>query len=401
MDKKLLEKINAAMDKALEDFQSNPGFIFENELERLKYQYSVPKELKNWKKKQKCIVVGCDKKSIEKSHTIQKSGSIKELAENGHILTPNFNDKTGEMEMLSVGVNEASTFPGYCLEHENLFSEFENQKDYKTEEHMGLQLYRTVCREIVINEYQKKSLEDIQKRYIVFRDKMMNDAFIANLDEETLNTPTLELKDFKIKGSDGRLKSAKKQVKLIDNNLKEFLYPYRDAILNDLKKKKFQKIAYVAITYNQQIPVSLAGEGNFYYKKNINIIMNILPRTDNTYIFFSTLKKHTKELKLFMRQFESPLLMMNAIESCMIHGSDHWFIKPSIWNRINEESQQKILDSINDDKYNIANKFKMTIFNDLKQTYFDLADKEVTIPDDVAELIRAEKEKSTVKKTCT
>ena len=43
----------------------------------------------------------------------------------------------------------------------------------------------------------------------------------------------------------------------------------------------------------------------------------------------------------------------------------------------------------------------MTIFNDLKQTYFDLADKEVSIPDDVAELIKAEKEKSTLKKTCT
>lgn len=395
MDKKLLDKLNTAMDKALKDFQSNPSFIFENELERLKYQYSEPKELKNWKKNQKCIVTGCDKKSIEKSHTIQKSGSIKELAENEHILTPNFNDKNGEMEMLSVGVNIASTFPGYCLEHESLFSEFENLKDFNTGEHMGLQLYRTVCREIVINEYKKNSLQDIHKRYIVFRDKMMKDAYIANLDKETLNTPTLELKDFKLTSKDGRLREVKKRVKLIDTNLKEFLYPYHDAILNDLKKKRFQKIAYTAITFNQQIPVALAGKGNFYYGKNINIIMNVLPRTNNTYIFFSTLKKNTKALKLYMRQFGNPLLMMNAIESCMIHGSDHWFIKPSIWNRINVDSQQKILDSINDDKYNIADKFEMTIFNDLKQTYFDLADKEASIPDDVAELIKAEKEKST------
>lgn len=397
MDKKLLDKINAAVDKALEDFQSNPDFIFENELERLKYQYSEPKELKNWKKNQKCIVIGCEKKSIEKSHTIQKSGSIKELAENNHILTPNFNGKTGEMEMLSVGVNEASTFPGYCLEHESLFSEFENQKDYKTGEHMGLQLYRTVCREIVINEYQKKSLENIQKRYIEFRDKMMTDAIIANLDEETLNTPTLELKNFKVKSNDRRLKHTKRQVKLIDSNLKDFLYPYRDAVLNDLKKRKFQKIAYVAMTFNEQIPVALAGKANFYYKKNVDIIMNILPRTDNTYIFFSTLEKHTKALKLFVRQFENPLLMMNAIESCMIHGSDHWFIKPSVWNKIDQDSRQRILDSIIDDKYNIANKFGMTILNDLKQKYFDLADKAVSIPNDAAELIIAEKEKSTLK----
>lgn len=396
MDKNLLDKIKTAIDKTLEDFQSNPDFIFENELERLKYQYSEPKELKNWKKRQKCIVDGCDKKSIEKSHTIQKSGSIKELSENHHILTPNFNEKTGEMEMLSVGVNVASTFPGYCLEHESLFSEFENEKDYQTGEHLGLQLYRTVCREIVINEHQKKSAENIQKRYIAFRDKMMNDAFIANLDEETLNTPTLELKDFKLTSNDGRLRLADKHMKSIDKNLKEFLYPYRDAILNDLKKKKFQKIAYVAITFNQQIPVALAGKGNFYYKKNINIIMNILPRTNNTYIFFSTLKKHTEALKLYMQRFKNPLLMINAIESCMIHGSDHWFIKPSVWNRINEDFQQKILDSINDDKNNISDKFEMTIFNDLKQTYFDLADKQVSIPNDVAELIRVEKEKSTL-----
>jgi len=400
MDKNLLDKINAAIDKALEDFQSNPDIIFENELERLKYKYGEPKELKNWKKKQKCIVDGCDKKSIEKSHTIQKSGSIKELAESDHILTPNFNIETGEMEMQSVGVKIASTFPGYCIEHESLFSEFENEKDYKTGEHMGLQLYRTVCREIVINEYQKKSLEDIQKRYIAFRDKMMFDAFILNLDEEILNTPNLELKDFKLKSKDGRLRLVENQIKSIDRNLKEFLYPYRDAILNDLKKKKFQKIAYTAITFNQQIPVALAGKGNFYYKKNINIIMNILPRSDNTYIFFSTLKKHTEALKIYMRRFENPLLMMNAIESCMIHGSDHWFIKPSVWNRIDTEFQQEILNSIFDDKYDIADKFEMTIFNDLKQAYFDLAENEIILPDDVADLIKVEKEKLTFKKNC-
>jgi hypothetical protein len=397
MEKQLLDKINAAMDKAMKDFQANPDFIFDNELERLKYKYSEPKELKNWKKKQKCIVEGCNNKSIEKSHTIQKSTSIKELSENSHILTPNFNLKTGEMEMISIGVNEASTFPGYCSEHENLFSEFENLKDFKTGEHMGLQLYRTVCREIVINEYQKKSFEDIQKRYIEFRDKMMTNAIISNLDDETLNTPTLELQNFRIKSDDGRLKIAKRQVKLAESNLKDFLYPYRDSILNDLKKKKFQKIAYVAITFNQQIPIALAGKGNFYYKnKSIDIIMNILPFKDNTYIFFSTLKKHTEALKLFMSQFENPLKMMCVIESCMIHGSDHWFIKPSIWDKIKPDLQQKILDSINDNKYCIADDFEMTILNDLKQVYFDLADKQTEIPSDVAQLIATEKKKSTL-----
>lgn len=398
MNKKLLDKINAAMHKATEDFQANPGFIFENELERLKYEFGEPKELKNWKKLQKCIVQGCNKKSIVKSHTIQKSSSIKELSENGHILSPNFNKKTGEMEMLSIGVNEASTFPGYCSEHESLFSEFENLKNFKTGEHMGLQLYRTICREIVINEYQIRTFKDIRKRYIKFRNKMMTNAIIANLDEETLNTPTLKLNEFTVKSNDARLKIIKRQIKSSKDNLSSFLYPYRDAILNDLKKKKFQKVAYVARKFNQQIPIALSGKGNFYYKnKNVDIIMNILPVKNSTYIFFSSLKKHTKPLELFMSQMENPLKMMCIIESCLIHGSDHWFIKPSVWNKIKPDLQQKILDSINDDKYSIADGFEMTILNDLKQTYFDLAEKQVKIPNDVAELIATEKEKLSTK----
>lgn len=29
------------------------------------------------------------------------------------------------MEMVRLGINEASTFPGYCFKHENLFEEYE------------------------------------------------------------------------------------------------------------------------------------------------------------------------------------------------------------------------------------------------------------------------------------
>lgn len=42
----------------------------------------------------------------------------------------------------------------------------------------------------------------------------------------------------------------------------------------------------------------------------------------------------------------------------------------------------------------------MTIFNDLKQAYFDLAENEIILPDDIADLIKVEKEKLTFKKNC-
>ena len=140
MDNEIRKKIEYAMDKAMEDYRNDENIIFDNSKEQLKYKYEGINQLKKWKKKQTCIVRSCNNKSIERSHTIQKSGSIKIISENGHVLTPKLNSVTGEMELVQIGINEASTFPGYCSEHEKLFEGFENLKDIKTGEHLGLQL---------------------------------------------------------------------------------------------------------------------------------------------------------------------------------------------------------------------------------------------------------------------
>jgi hypothetical protein len=399
MNDQILKAIDSAMEASMNEFLENPDIIFFDEKEQLKFRYSVSDEHKNWKKNKKCIVKGCTNKSIERSHTIQKSGSIKQISEEGHVLTPNFNSKTGEIEVKKIGVNDASTFPGYCTEHENLFSDFEKAKDFVDGEHFALQLYRTVCREIVINENHLKTLDLLVERYKEYRDKKIKESIINKLPPSVLNNPVLELKKFTIKSNEYRLRASSKKRKELVRYLGEFLYKYHDAILKDLKKKNFTNIAHVAIHFDRQIPVALAGRGNFHTKwktrnRNIEVIFNVLPLEGKTYIFISTLKKYQKQLKFYMDHFLNPLQTVSMVENWMIHGSDHWFIKPSIWNSIEPGLQHEILNKILNDKFNISDELDYSIFKDIKSESIDLMEKNYsTLTEPLIHLLNKEKAK--------
>nr|WP_298924643.1 hypothetical protein [uncultured Allomuricauda sp.] len=377
--KELLEKIESAIDKVMLDFQNDEDSIFSNPTEQKKFQYKTTNELKNWEKKQTCIVEGCLNKSILKSHTIQKSGSLKEISEDGHLLTPRFNKDFGGLEIIEIGINNASTFPGYCTKHEDMFKDFEVNKDFKNGQDLSLQLYRTVCREIVISKNQIKNLEHLIKRYKEFRNDKIRDAIFADIGEEVINTSDLDFKDVKFTNEDARLYKANNSLKERYRYLNEFLIVYRNALNNDLTKKKFQKTAYKAITFDRVIPVALAGRGNFKIKlktkiKEVEVIFNVIPLKDKTYIFISTLKKHITYLNAYMSQFINPLEFVSMVECWMIHGSDHWFLSPSVWNKIDKKKQTEIIDRIMDINYNIGIEFNMTIFNDLKSESIKLMD---------------------------
>lgn len=402
MDKKLLKAIYSAIDKAIADFKVDEESIFNNENERLKYQYEGIDVLKKWKQKQTCVVRNCNNKSIERSHTIQKSGSLKVIAENSHLLTPRFNTSKGEIEIIPIGINEASTFPGYCSEHERLFEEFENLRDIKTEDHLGLQLYRTVCREIVILENRLKAAKCLVNRYKIFRDKKIKEAIFDELGEEFIHNHKIEFKKFKFNYSDSKLRIVEKQVKNIERNLIGFLYKFHDSVFNDLRNEKFQKIEYLAVEFDEVIPIAIAGKGNFRIKinskyKTIDVIFNVLPLEKKTLIFVSTLKKNAKELTAYMRQFTSPILVIDMIESWMIFGSDHWFIKPSVWYKIEKDYQSKILKAIFDDSFNIGQEFKFTIFNELKIESIQLMEQHYSELNEVLiDLLNKEKRKLTI-----
>ncbi|WP_299350942.1 hypothetical protein [uncultured Shimia sp.] len=93
--------------------------------------------------------VGCKNPPI-KSHSLQKSGALKEIAENGHVMSiqPKFTPKKVDWDFRKIGHSQASTFPGYCKKHDSeLFADVED--DYKSfgDRTVALLTLRSISRE--------------------------------------------------------------------------------------------------------------------------------------------------------------------------------------------------------------------------------------------------------------
>jgi len=251
MEREILDKINEAFDKAMEKFQNDPDVIYPTEKDRLKLKYSDQGKLKEWKKNKNCIYDKCPNKSIAKSHTIQKSTSIKLISEDSHVLTPKFNDKTGVVELISQGIGEASTFPGFCEDHEKLFEEFENKKDLSTEDHFVLQLYRTICREVVIAEHNHEVLSTNLKKYIQYRNEKIKEFFLVELGPEFIKQHNIKTKKVNLTRGDYRQTQVEKGLADLKDYLKS-LKDLKNAITNDVNKKKFQQTMCKAIEINDK-----------------------------------------------------------------------------------------------------------------------------------------------------
>lgn len=98
----------------------------------------------------------CSEKVI-RAHTIQRGSSLKRIAEGGHVLglsadLAELDRNDGKVKVKRVGINQASTFSGFCGRHDKLtFSPVEDVPFAATDEQCFLLGYRAMCREL----YQK------------------------------------------------------------------------------------------------------------------------------------------------------------------------------------------------------------------------------------------------------
>ncbi len=123
---------------------------------------------KSTKNKKTCSVSNlfpdeCTSKIIN-AHTISKSGSLLEIAENGHVMgvKPSLSGLIkldGKLGLEKVGVTKASTFTGFCSVHDKaLFAPLEDERITLTEQQLFLLAYRGFCREYFHKEINKKTV---------------------------------------------------------------------------------------------------------------------------------------------------------------------------------------------------------------------------------------------------
>jgi hypothetical protein len=348
MKRKIRKDLEDILDDFLKQYLENHGFIYGDSKQReILYHKEMSQINRSWKKSRDCMFSGCTNKSIRKSHSIQKNSSLRLISENGKVLAEKIDIKRGKLQ--EIGLNEASTFPGFCQEHEKLFSEFERKKDIVERKDITRQIYRTLCRELVRIDFKiywyKKHLERHKQQLKEYFDNQITYNFDSLTSQNIIKNSSIKLTNDKV---DIYFNSEIKE--LIE--LKQVLNKYHK---NQLESAILNKHTYIAVTYlsvDFTIPVCLAGLIQFNIiaqsiKNRICAIANVLPFKNKTLVVLFGRREDGKYISDYLAQFASDTIaLLNLIETWMIYETAHWFIKPSVWNTITRERKRKIISDL-------------------------------------------------------
>jgi hypothetical protein len=246
------------------------------------------------------------------------------------------------------------------------------------------------------------SLEKMKETYLTVRQDKLLSLVEAKLGSSFMKKQNIKLQSIQFNNIDIRETILDKEIAKTKADVDEFESQFYEAISQDIEDKSSERVTALVFDLDVQIPVSLAGRGNFLLQKedgtfaNVNVVINVLPYEDHTYCIIAAPKQHEKSLEAYHDAFSKhALVYLTMLEGWMVHGSDHWFVKPSVWYRIAKPKQRQILDDISDCEYNIGHPCTHSIFNDLRQKFIDRMEgvDENKLHPSFAQFIRQEKDK--------
>jgi hypothetical protein len=124
-----------------------------------------------------------------------------------------------------------------------------------------------------------------------------------------------------------------------------------------------------------EFPICLAGRGGLRFQfgsvvRTLDIIINVLPYEGKTYLVLGSFRRHRKYLDKYLENYiESPFNLLSMLEAWMLYGTDHWFLKPSVWDALDRSERKQLYDEIYNSHKNILALPAMMIF---KQTRLDI-----------------------------
>lgn len=106
---------------------------------------------------------------IVRAHTVRRSADLRSIARDGHVYHPEsdiavLNQTGGGAPARLIGINEASTFWGFCQAHDSAtFAALEMQPLVPTDEQAFLLAYRPLVKELYLKERYLETLEITRK----------------------------------------------------------------------------------------------------------------------------------------------------------------------------------------------------------------------------------------------
>lgn len=348
------DAIDRATDELIED--DLPAFGGEGQLRGLLFG-QINKFGRAWRRPSNCIFPGCQNRSIRASHTIQES-ALRLIAENGMLLTPSF-DLGRELPVIrEVGVGEAATFPGFCEQHEGVFAEFEQDGGVRTGRHAELQLFRTVCRELVAKRREVEHFDAI----IAAQDRLLHAHLLERIRAHVNAGFLARNPDLKVTATNrvssrvDNLKELRRRRATVLTFIETELYPQAAEALHG----RVSGLLWVKATLQMQgtmgvkkmgpmLPVALAGLASFHIDRRevpeeVHLVVHAIPGADGTDVMIAV-RRSQEDCFGVLLQSEPPAAerLLALVEGWMIYGTDNWFITPSAWRSLPQPLQMRIL----------------------------------------------------------
>ena len=107
-------------------------------------------------------------------------------------------------------------------------------------------------------------------------------------------------------------------------------------------------------------------------------IRRILPQNGSTLAFIGADRKHADIVEGYSSWMTHGFNSLNAMESWMINGSDHWFIRPSEWAAIPQQRQDGVLHSLMSDDENIGAVLDFSILDEARSAIVRMVEDHIT-----------------------
>jgi hypothetical protein len=331
-----------ALDEWIDQAQAADHPLFATEAERMAAFYAARKRSRRrWENgRHECMFPGCAAPSIRRSHTLPRSGPLSLIAEDGHLVTPQVVDGD-QIRVLPVGIGEASTFPGFCTTHEGEFREIDLRKDVDGHRSWLLQFFRTICWEVRILKHQRASMRAHAHQYESGLLAQLNAFLAARFGAESYVT--------KLTGLDWRQELMETELKRMDALIASYEQDFLEPLRAELAGKDVGTLSGLVIELPDiMMPVCLAGRGNFHCDMpegavTVPVFLQVFPSLSGTKVGMLAAGNSELHLKSYIAHYAKlNLAVVDTVEAWMIHGTDHWFLRPSVWNDLPPERRERL-----------------------------------------------------------
>jgi hypothetical protein len=294
------------------------------------------KKTKQFKNKGRCLHYEAGKrcKRIVNAHSIQKKGALSIIAHNGYVyrLTADISTlkkNKGRVSFQKKGINDVSTFLGFCSMHDNkLFEQIDNHPLIPTNQQVFLYGYRSLCRELFVKENSLNTIES-----------QLNDG----IERKWLKKFFSDCR----RGTAFGLKNLKMHKSIYDNSLKKNLYQNIKYVLFTSSQKPFMAFSGLFSPDFDFIGRQLQDLGN--HKTTLELITFcsapmksgwgfLFSWHDSTSMVCSDLMASLATM-IHKKHEIGDLLFRLVISNCENHA-----ISPQWWENLHEEQQEQIIE---------------------------------------------------------